>query len=129
MAEGFFLSHTHSWVDHQQFLDEIGEFGAKGLGYGVVKIFNLHGSLVSVSTLERRCACIELVGQNTNRPKIELAVVGFVGDYFWTDVIDGATKGLSVFSGMDSPAEVGQLDYSSTADEDVLGLQVAVDDV
>lgn len=62
MAQGFFLSHTHSWVDHQQPLDEIGEFGAESLGHGVIKRLDFDGSLAAVCTLEGRRSCIELVG-------------------------------------------------------------------
>lgn len=62
MVQGFFLSHAHSWVDHEQSLDEINEFRAEGLGHGVVKGFDFNRSLASVSTLEGRCSCIEFVG-------------------------------------------------------------------
>lgn len=84
--------------------------------------------------LEGGLADEELVGEDAEAPEVDLLVVRVVGgaglDHLGGQVVEGAAHGLAAaVRGVDAPAEVGDLDLAVDADEDVLGLDVAVDDV
>lgn len=76
----------------------------------------------------------KLVGQHTKGPQVDLFVVVVVLaarlEHLRGQVVEGAAHGLAaVVGGVDAPAKVGDLELAVDADEDVLGLDVAVDDV
>lgn len=89
-----------------------------------------HGRSVFKGSL----AAQELVGQDTQAPEVNLFVVKVFGrarfNHLWREVIEGTAHGLSsAVGGMHTPAKVGNLEFAMDTDQNILGLDVAVNDV
>ena len=80
--------------------------------------------------LEGGTADEELVQEDAQRPNVDHLVVLPSLDHFGGKVVQSAAQGVAAGGGgVDRPAEVGDLDLALGADEEVLRLDVAVDDV
>ena len=58
-----------------------------------------------------------------------MGVIGHVFHHFRADVVEGTAESVPVPVGVHAPPEVSHLDGVIPCQEDVLGLEVAVDDV
>ena len=80
--------------------------------------------------LEGGTADEELVQEDAQRPNVDHLVVLPSLDHFGREVVESATQGVAPGGGgVDGPAKVGNLDLALGTDEEILGLDVAVDDV
>ena len=84
--------------------------------------------------LEGRLADQELVHQHAQAPQVDLLGVPVVLaaglDHLWREVVEGAAERVAAVVGrVHAPAEIRDLDLAVDAHQDVLGLDVAVDDV
>lgn len=84
--------------------------------------------------LKRRLAHEELVRQHAQTPQVHLFVVPVVLgarlDHLWRQVVESTAKrSAAVVGGVDAPPEIRNLDLAVDAHQNVLGLDVAVDDV
>ena len=80
--------------------------------------------------LEGGTANEELVQENTEGPNVDHLVVLPSLDHFGGEVVQSTTQSVAPGGGgVDGPAKVGDLDLALGADEQILGLDVAVDDV
>lgn len=87
-------------------------------------------TLVSCLILKRRVSDDELIGQHTKRPQVDMMRVMFAFDHFWRKVVERAAERPSAVRWrVHAPPKISNLELAVDAKEDVLGLDVAVDDV
>jgi hypothetical protein len=80
--------------------------------------------------LKGRLADAELVGEDAQRPDVDGVVVVLVLDHLGRQVVERATeRGAAGGGRVHRPAKVRDLDLAAVAQQEVLGLDVAVDDV
>ena len=80
--------------------------------------------------LEGRVADEELVAEDAEGPDVHRLVVGLALHHLGGEVVEGAAEGVALGGGgVNGPSEVCDLDLALAVDEEVLGLDVAVDDV
>jgi hypothetical protein len=80
--------------------------------------------------LKGRVAAEELVGEHAQRPDVDGVVVVLVLDHLGGEVVEGPAEGRAARRGrVHGPAKVGDFDVALVAEEEVLGLDVAVDHV
>ena len=71
----------------------------------------------------------QLIQQNPNRPNINLFVIPLVLENLRRHVLVRAAEGLPRGTVHRAPSKIAKLGVSETVDQDILGLDVAVDDV
>lgn len=70
----------------------------------------------------------ELVAQYADSPDIYCLVMWLASNHLWCQVVQGSTHCLSFVSGVNTPTEISDFDFSETK-EQVLGFNVSVEDV
>ena len=129
MLQGLLLSHPALGVEHEQPADEVGQVVTEVLGHLVLQPLDLLRSHLPVLGFEGSPPAVELEGEHSDRPQVQPAVIGGLRDDLGADVVDGAAEGLAGAGSVHGPAEVGELDHVVLAEQYVLGLEIAVDDV
>jgi hypothetical protein len=120
-------------LKHTYLLDQITSLGADETRHGHITPGNLllcHDG----SVLKRRFTTEELVGQDAQAPQVNCLAVEVVStarlDHLWWQVVQSTAHCVTaVVRRMYTPAKVRDLELAVDADEDVLGLDVAVHDV
>lgn len=80
--------------------------------------------------LKRRYTFEELVAQDTQGPKIDGFIMLFAVDHFRGQIVQRSTQGLaSISRGVDAPAEIADLEIAFDAQQQVLGLDIAVNNM
>lgn len=79
--------------------------------------------------MERWVTGQHLVEQDSECPPVDCLAVALVEENFRSDVLWGSADGVGTFGDDLGESEINHLQVSVTADHDVLGLQVSVDDV
>lgn len=106
MVEGFLLVHSLGRVQNQELADEVCQLGTE-----VVRDLEIHApdaicDFWALASLEGCFSAVEFVGQDSDRPQVELVVIGSLIDDFRADVVNGAAEGLPRLGGVDRPPEV-----------------------
>mmetsp|Transcript_20113 Transcript_20113/g.44712 ORF Transcript_20113/g.44712 Transcript_20113/m.44712 type:complete len:216 (-) Transcript_20113:413-1060(-) len=122
--------HTSRLVLHQQAADEVPSSGRDGGGEPEVDIGDAAvGGAVPLS-LEGGAAHQELVREHAQGPHVRRVVVLPSLHHLWGQVVQSAAQGGAAGGGrMHGPAEVGDLYVPALADQQVLGLDIAMDHV
>ena len=128
------VSHAVSMEKESPYLlDQVPRLGTDEARNGHVTPGNLALGLDG-RVLERRLAAQELIREHAQAPQVDgLAVEVLLAaglDHLRGQVVEGAAHGVAAVVGrVHAPAEVRDLDLAVDADQDVLGLDIAVHDV
>lgn len=133
MCLDFFQRNSLLRIQHQQSLDQISRFRAqiwrnRHIAFGNSSL--CHDRCV----LERRFSNQELVCQHAQRPQVNFLRVPVLLasglDHLWRQVVQGSAHGVAAIVGrVHAPAKIADFDLAVDADQNVLGLDVAVHDV
>ena len=113
----------------EQSVEERGELLPDGLGHFEGALADFEKEFVSVLVVEGGDADDHLVDDAAEGPPVHLLPVALFLDDLRGEVLGGAADGLGELVPHElGEAEVRELEIAVLADEDVLGLEVAVDD-
>ena len=116
----------------QEFGDEVDGRGADAGVRGELEV-HLEDAAVGLAVadgLKGRHSKEELVGEDSQAPEVHEAVVRLPLNHLGREVVQGSAQGLAAVVGrVDGPAKVANLELPVEANQEILRLDVAVDDV
>ena len=105
---------------------QLGVEALRVLGLGVDDLLvNVHGIVVN----KRSVSCVHFVHQDSEGPPIDRLTVTSVQKDLRSDIFGSTTDSVGSFLDDLSKAIIDKLEVTISADHDVLGLKISVDDV